>query len=103
MASEIIKKSVKLASKLDTRIIAEKFLSKISVSAEANYLLFTRFACECSDTVLGVLYQLGYFAADARLLRIAGDIIETRRVAGHEEEDVGGHIQNLLSHLHNGK
>ncbi|KAL6257807.1 hypothetical protein P5V15_011394 [Pogonomyrmex californicus] len=87
---------------LDTRINAEKFLTKISnVSLDANYLLFTCFSCECSDTILGVLYQLGYFGTDARLLRIVEEIIESRRAAGHEEEDVGGHIQNLLSHLHN--
>lgn len=89
---------------LDTRINAEKFLSKISnISLDANYLLFTRFACECSDTILGVLYQLRYFAVDARLHRIAAEIIESRRAVGHEEEDVGGHIQNLLAHRHNGK
>ncbi|XP_011630067.1 uncharacterized protein LOC105422404 [Pogonomyrmex barbatus] len=100
MGSEIIRRSVKLASMLDTRINAEKFLSKISeVSIDANYLLFTRFSCKYSDTILGD--QLGYFDADARLLRIAGEIIETRRAFGHEEENVGGHIQNLLSHFYN--
>ncbi|KAL6265757.1 hypothetical protein P5V15_002567 [Pogonomyrmex californicus] len=102
MGSEVIRRSIKLASMLDIRINAEKFLTQISnVSLDANYLIFTRFSCECSDTILGVLYQLGYFGTDARLLRIAGEIIETRRAVGHEEEDVGGHIQNLLSHLHN--
>lgn len=103
MAKVTIRRSIKLASMLDTRINADKFLSGLSDNPEKNYVIFTGFTCECSDSLLGVLYQLGYFNSDNRILRIAAEIVEMRRMFGHVEEDVEGYIANLLSHNFQGK
>ena len=100
---EIIRRSIKLAAMLNTRISAENFLSALTNISEENYVVFARFACQCSDTLLSVLYQLRYFSNDARVLRTAAEAVEMRRLFGHEEEDVGGHIANLLAHLSTGK
>ena len=99
---EIIRRSIKLAAMLNTRISAENFLSVLTDNSEENYVVFTRFACQCSDTILSVLYQLRYFSNDTRVLHIAAEAVEMRRMFGHEE-DVGGHIANLLAHLSTGK
>jgi len=100
---EIVRKCIKLASKLEKKINEEKFLDLLSDDPDNNYLVFTRLLCECSDTMLGVLYQLGYFGDNERIWRIAVEIVEMRRIFEHEEEDVGGHIANLLAHLSRGK
>jgi len=50
--------------------------------------------------MLAILYKLGHFGGDAKLLNIAGEIISARRAFRkdekyEEEEDVGGHVTNL--------
>lgn len=63
---------------------------------ENNYTVFERFVCTSSNTLLAILYRLGYFNNDNRLLCFAGEIIDMREVFSHEEEDVAGHIAFLL-------
>ncbi|XP_070156722.1 uncharacterized protein [Polyergus mexicanus] len=66
-------------------------------SSEINYLVFRAFACASSNTILAMLYRLGYFGNYAELLHIAGEIIEMREAFDHEEEDADGLIAFLLS------
>ncbi|XP_070167752.1 uncharacterized protein [Polyergus mexicanus] len=66
-------------------------------STEINYSVFRAFACASSNTILAVLYRLGYFGNYAELLHIAGEIIEMREAFDHEEEDADGLIAFLLS------
>lgn len=65
-------------------------------SEEINYTVFRDFACKSTNTLLAVLYRMGYFNEYDELLRIAGEIVEMREAFNHEEEDVGGHISFLL-------
>jgi len=51
--------------------------------------------------MLAILYKMGHFGGDAKLLNLAGEIISARRALREdekyeEEEDVGGHVTYLL-------
>jgi len=97
----LISRCVKLAANLSLKINSVSYISKLTETSEHNYSVFSSFACACSDTMLGVLYKLGHFGADAKLLNLAGEIISARRALREdkkyeEEEDVGGHVTYLL-------
>jgi hypothetical protein len=99
----IIRRIIKLASLLDRTIKGEMFLPSLTDDAELNYALFFHFAHTCSSNMLGVLYQLGYFCNDARIILIAAETLEFRRCLNHEEDDVGGHIENLRTRQYESK
>ncbi|XP_070171144.1 uncharacterized protein, partial [Polyergus mexicanus] len=75
----------------------KELLALSDESAEINYSVFRAFACASSNTILAVLYRLGYFGNYAELLHIAGEIVEMREAFDHEEEDADGLIAFLLS------
>lgn len=75
---QIIRESIKLSACLDTRIIAEQYLSMLSKNEEDNFIVFAKFAWVCSDAMLGVLYQLGHFT-HPRIRKIAVDSVQMRR------------------------
>lgn len=92
-----ITECVILASNLTHSIKAETYLTELTEVAQENYVLFRKFACACSDSLLAVLYRLGHFGGDAELLNIAAEIIFMREAFGHEEKDVAGHIAHLIA------
>ncbi|XP_070171517.1 uncharacterized protein [Polyergus mexicanus] len=95
---ELLGKCIIIGSNLSPAINSERYLSVLSdESAEINYSVFRAFACASSNTILAVLYRLGYFGNYAELLHIAGEIIEMREAFDHEEEDADGLIAFLLS------
>lgn len=105
---EVLCKCIIIGSNLSPTLNRERYLSALwDESSEINYAVFRSFAWACSNTVLAVLYRLGYFADYAELLHIAGEIIEIRETFEHEEEDAGDLIKFLLSkhreNLLNGK
>jgi len=77
----------------------EKYLSALSDSDESNIGVFIKFAGNASSAMLAVLFRMGHFTSHDELLRIAGEIVETRRIfCDGEEEDVAGNIAFLLLH-----
>lgn len=95
---------VKLAACLSPKINASSYISKLTETSEYNYNVFLSFACDCPDIILAILYKLGHFGGDAKLLNIAGEIISARRALREdekyeEEEDVGGHVAYLLQNF----
>lgn len=63
---------------------------------DVNYVVFCKFACVCSSSLLVVLFASGYFADDWQMLVIAANVIRTRRCFEEDEEDIGGRIERLL-------
>lgn len=95
---EVLGKCIIIGSNLSSTLNSERYLSALSdESSEINYSVFRAFACASSNTILAVLYRLGYFGNYAELLHIAGEIIEMREAFDHEEEDADGLIAFLLS------
>ncbi|TGZ52773.1 Retrovirus-related Pol polyprotein from transposon TNT 1-94 [Temnothorax longispinosus] len=59
--------------------------------------LFSRFAGECSNTLLCVMHELGYCKRNQRLVDIILAHLEMREAFAHKEEDAGsGHIARFL-------
>lgn len=77
----------------------ENYLSALSDNAENNYTVFAKFAGACPSVLLAILFRLGHFASDSRILIIVGEIIELRSAFNDmEEEDEGGHIAYLKNY-----
>jgi len=77
----------------------EKYLSALSDSDESNIGVFIKFAGNASSAMLAALFCMGHFTGHDELLRIAGEIVESRQIfCDNEEEDVAGNITFLLLH-----
>jgi len=75
----------------------DKYLSALLGSDETNFEVFAKFAGACPTPVLAVLFRLGHFVTHEKLIIIAGEIVEMRKIFNDdEEEDVGGYIAFLL-------
>ena len=94
----VISKCIILAANLNPTLNRNRYLSRLSdVSADDNYSTFTIFASDISNNLLATLYSLGYFNEREDLWRIAVEMIQMRNLCNHVEEDVGGHVDRLLT------
>lgn len=97
---KLIAECVTLSANLSPAINAASYLSQLSEDprrSENNYDLFMKFAGLISNSVLGILYRLGHFGGDKKLLDAAAEIILMREALQHEEVDVGGYAAYLLA------
>lgn len=90
--SEVIRKFIAICRYLNPTLDTDAFLTAMTGDANHNYVVFQRFAGECSNTILTILYQLGHCAGDKRLIAIIADWVSIREEFGHHEEDEGGYI-----------
>lgn len=95
MLCEILKKVFIVACNINTNLNVNDYLPKLTTNNEENYNLFWCFAGKCSNTLLYVLYQLGY-CQEPRLLTIITEMIEIRKLFEHEEQDVDGCISSFI-------
>lgn len=93
---ETLYKLFTVCSNLNSKSNVRGYLTVLSADDDENLALFSRFAGESSSTLLSILYELGYFANEVRLLNLVREILEMRDAFGHEEEDAGGHIASCL-------
>jgi len=101
--AEIIKNILLIWTNIVPQLEIAAFIDELDDSdAEKNYEVFSAFAeKECSSSLLGILYRLGHFAGEERILKIAAEIVSARQSAEKkEEEDIGGHINFLLHYRH---
>ena len=96
MAENIISDCVNLAANLSSSIDVTKYLPFLTGIVEENYDVSRIFAGVCSNSMLAIMFKLGHFGGDVELLNIAADIITVRSLFEHEEEDVGGHVADLM-------
>ncbi|XP_072766255.1 uncharacterized protein [Anoplolepis gracilipes] len=78
----------------------DKLLLGLTSDDEKNYRVFGKFAGECPNVVLAVLFRLGHFCNFRELLNITGEVIESRICFGEEESDASEHIEFLRLHFH---
>ena len=103
MAKEIICRSIKLDSMLNTCINAEKFLSGLSDISESNYIFgdFHRFYLWMFGFDITGAVSIGYFNDKCILPSV---VVETVEMWIFEyEEDMEWHIANLLTHNFQGE
>jgi len=87
----VIKSCLRLARSL-CGLDVDKYLSALSGSDKANFVVFAKFAEACPTPVLAVLFCLRHFVTHEKLIIIAGKIVEIRKIFNdNEEEDVGSH------------
>src|SRR5436190_8898725 len=96
MTKNLVSGCIKLAANLSSTIKTATYLPLLTEIACNNYDVFQKFACASNNSMLAILFKLGHFGGDRELLRIAADIISIRAAFDHEEEDVGGHIADLM-------
>src|SRR5580765_299550 len=96
---EVVKNCILLAANL-MRVDPSAYINVLSDQDETNYILFYSFMLKCPSAMLAILFRLGHFAGQSKLIEIVGAIVAKRQVDPWQyEEDYGGHIANFLVHF----
>jgi len=100
---ELLRKFFIVGCNLNKKLVAAEYLSNLSDDDERNYKIFESFSRECSSTLLCIMHRLGHCGEDQALVEIIARHLEVRRCFDHEEDDAGGHINNFMSRICNGR
>jgi len=86
---------------LNGKLVAAKYLSKLSDNDEENYKVFKRFSRECSNTLLCIMHSLGHCGDNETLIEMISRHLKMRIYFEHKEDDMGGHIAVLIRRIQN--
>lgn len=100
--ADILRKIALLCAVTIPQFDIKKYLDRITEEdSESNYRLFKKAANSCSSDALAIVFCLGHFGGDVRLLNIVGEIITCRLVMEKKEDgDISDYIAHLLMHYH---
>lgn len=102
MLRDVIAKFFIVGCNLNKKIVKAHYFRKLSRDNTSNYVLFDKFASECSSTLLSVMHRLGHCNGDVTLENILRRHVETRRASNtFFENDAGGHIADFLHRTEN--
>lgn len=93
---EVIEKFIVAAGAFNQKLNVDGYLSSVSDDCAENFRVFSRFANECSDTLLCHLALQGYCRGHSRLLNLIAQQIFVHESFGHSERDVTGIISGFL-------